>query len=181
MASLVDRLQQLASDGHAEARGLIALLRALLASDPAQARAELAAPGLVSGAALSPVQDWLHAHVLLRRLGDPAGAQPLARRSMSDTVTTMQAQSRSELLECLRMQGLLAEAEQLLPEMLAKMDSASVLVSPELVTSAVVLLSILGRHEQVADLLHALRPTVVASPVAWAPIALALADVPSRP
>ena len=176
MASLVDRLQQLASDGHAEARGLIALLRALLASDPAQARAELAAPGLVSGAALSPVQDWLHAHVLLRRLGDPAGAQPLARRSMSDTVTTMQAQSRSELLECLRMQGLLAEAEQLLPEMLAKMDSASVLVSPELVTSAVVLLSILGRHEQVADLLHALRPTVVASPVAWAPIALALAE-----
>ena len=176
MVALVERLEQLAVAGHVQATGLIALLRALLAPDSDHARAELAAPGLVSGAALSPVQDWLHAHILLRRLGDPAGAEPLARRSMSHALATMQAQSRSELLESLRMRGRLDEAEQLLPEMLARMDTASVLVSPELMTSAVVLLSILGRPEQVAELLQTLRPTVAASPVAWAPIASALAD-----
>jgi DNA-binding SARP family transcriptional activator len=176
MKLLVQRLEELARAGHAQAPSLTALLRALLAADPAQVREELAVPSLASGAPLSPWQDWLHAHIVLLRLGDPEAAEPLARRSLSHAIPTMQAVSRCELMESFRMRGRLDEAERLLPELLADMSGATVLCSPELLTCAVVLLSILGRHSQAAELVQDLRPTVCTSPVAWAPISAALAD-----
>lgn len=176
MKHYVERLQQLADRGHTEAPTLLALLRALLTSDTEQIRAELTAPGLVSGAPLSPVQDWLHAHIVLRRLGDPVRAEPLARRALAHGVPTMQAQCRCELLESLRLSGRLAEASGVLADLLGDLHTAAVLTSPELLTCAVVLLSILGRHEQAEQLMHDMRSTVTASPVAWAPIALAIAD-----
>jgi LuxR family maltose regulon positive regulatory protein len=176
MTDLVRRMEELALADRPEAAAVIALLRALLAPDPEQVRAELAEPGIVSGMPLSPVADWLHAHIVLLKLGDPEGADPLARRALAHAVPTMQAQSRSVLLESLRLRGRLEDADRLLPGLLADLSSSRVLCSPEVLTSAVVLLSILGRDEQVAELLQTLRPTVCASPVAWAPVSCALAD-----
>jgi DNA-binding SARP family transcriptional activator len=176
MTDLVRRMEEAAPAGPAEAPAVIALLRALLAPDADQVRAELTEPALVSGMPLSPVAEWLHAHIVLLKLGDPAGAEPLARRALAHAVPTMQPQSRSELLESLRLRGRLDEADRLLPGLLADLSSPRVLCSPEVLTSAVVLLSLLGRDEQVAALIRALRPTVCASPVAWAPISCALAD-----
>jgi DNA-binding SARP family transcriptional activator len=80
------------------------------------------------------------------------------------------------LLECFRLRGQLDEADRLLAGMLTDLNSSRVLCSPEVLTSAVVLLSILGRDEQVAELIQSLRPTVCASPVAWAPISCAVVD-----
>ncbi|MCW2569816.1 MAG: transcriptional activator domain protein [Mycobacterium sp.] len=176
MTDLVRRMEEPDRGDRAEAPAVTALLRAVLAPDPAQVRTELAERSIVSGGPVSPVADWLHAHIVLLRLGDPAGAEPLARRALSYAVTTMQAQSLSVLLECFRLRGQLDEADRLLRGLLADLNSSRVLCSPEVLTSAVVLLSVLGRDEQVAELLQTLRPTVCASPVAWAPISCALAD-----
>jgi DNA-binding SARP family transcriptional activator len=176
MTVLVERLEQLAREGHADAPALIALVRAVLAPDAEHVRAELAVPGLAAGVPLSPVADWLYTHIVLLKLGDPAGAEPLARRTLSHAGPAMQAVSRTELLESFRLRGRLDEAEELLPDLLADLNSWRVLCSPELLTCAVVLLTILGRDEQVAELIQTLRPTVCGSPVAWAPIACALAD-----
>ncbi len=49
MKHFIARLTDLAAQGHDRAAGWIALLRALLARTPAEVRAELATPGLVSG------------------------------------------------------------------------------------------------------------------------------------
>ncbi|MDP9390916.1 MAG: hypothetical protein M3P89_05935, partial [Actinomycetota bacterium] len=76
MTLFLQRLTDLAASGHKRAAGWIALFRGLLARTPAEVRAELAAPALVSEAALSPVQEWLRAHLLMLKLGDPAAAEP---------------------------------------------------------------------------------------------------------
>jgi DNA-binding SARP family transcriptional activator len=176
MKLLVERLEHLRVDGHAKAATLIALIQALLAADPAQVRAELAVPELISGAPLSPVQDWLHAHLVLLKLGDPVAAEPLARRSLAHAMPTLQAVSRSEILESYRLRGQLEEAALLLPDLLADLTPSTTLCSPELLASVVTLLDALGRHDEAAGLIHKLEPTVAASPVAWAPIAKGLAE-----
>lgn len=176
MKVLVARLNELAAHGHPAAPGWIALIQALLARPADRVRAELAVPSLASGAALNPVQDWLYAHLVLLKLGDPASAEPLARRSLAHNVSNMAAVSRCELIETFRLRGRLDEAERLLPDLLGDMVPAKVLTSPEVTTYAVVLLCILGRDDEAADVLHLWRPTVAASPVAWAPVAGALAE-----
>ena len=176
MMILVERLEDLASEGHSEAPALIALVRALLARDAEQVRAELAVPAMLPGAPLSPMAHWLHAHIVLLKLGDPEGAEPLARRGLCHAVPTLRAASRCQLLESFRLRGRLDEADRLLPDLLADLNAAQVLCSPELLTCAVVLLSVLGRDEQAAELIRTLRPTVCASPVGWAPVACALAE-----
>ena len=45
-----------------------------------------ASSNIVSGAPLSPVEDWLHAHIVLRRLGDPVRAEQLAQRAVAHRV-----------------------------------------------------------------------------------------------
>jgi DNA-binding SARP family transcriptional activator len=176
MEVLAAQLDELAGQGHPEAPGLVALIRAQLGRTAERVRAELAVPQLASGAPLGPVSDWLHAHIVLLRLGDPVGAEPLARRSLANTAPTMQAVSRAALVDSLRLQGRLGDAEQLLPELLPEITTSTVLCSPELVTCGVVLLSILNRHAEAGDLLRRLRPTLATSPVAWAASASALAE-----
>ena len=176
MKSLAVRLAELGERGHPEALGWIALLSALLAPDVDAVRAALSSPTLVSGVPLNPVQDWLHAHIVLLKLGDPEGGEALARRSLAQEVTTMQAVSRSALLESYRMQGNLDEAARLLPDLVSDLTPAKVLTSPELVTHAVVLCDLLGRQDQAAELLRTFRPTLLVSPVAWSRIATALAE-----
>jgi LuxR family maltose regulon positive regulatory protein len=176
MQQAVERLASFAAQGHPRALSWIALFRALLASSPHRVRAELAAPSLVSGPPLSPVQDWLYTHAVLHQLGDPAAAEPLARRALDRATPNMAPQSRYELMETFRLRGRLTEAEELLPDLLADVQPAKVLTSPELVTYAVVLLDLLGRHEQAAGLLATHRPVIGASAVAWAPLAGAAAE-----
>lgn len=176
MKALAGRLADLGERGHPEARGWIALLTALLEPSVTAVRAALSSPTLVSGAPLNPVQDWLHAHIVLSKVGDAAAGEVLARRSLAHEVTTMQAVSRAALLESLRMQGDLPGAARLLPDLVADLTHAKILTSPELVTHAVVLCDLIGQHDRAAELLQTFRPTVASSPVAWSQIASVLAD-----
>jgi LuxR family maltose regulon positive regulatory protein len=176
MRLFVDRLTGAAGADSERTAGWIALFRGLLARSPEEVRAELASASLVSGAPLSPVQDWLRTHMLLLRLGDPVAAEPIARRAMSHAAPNLSVLFRCQLIESLRLRGRLDEGEQLLPELLAGIHPAKVLTSPELVTCAVVLLSVLGRDGEAGGVLHAHRPTMAGSSVAWAPVAEAVGN-----
>jgi ATP/maltotriose-dependent transcriptional regulator MalT len=176
MERFLDRLTDLAASGHERAAGWIALFRGLLARTPAEVRAELAAPALVSGAALSPVQEWLRAHLLLLKLGDPAAAEPIARRAAAHAAPNLAVLFRCQLVESLRLRGRLDEAAEQLPDLLGGIHPAKVLTSPEIVTCAVVLLGVLGRDDRADELLQAHRGTIADSSVAWAPIAGAVAE-----
>ncbi len=176
MKRLWARLSEFAANGHPEALGWIALLTALLEPRVERIRAALADPALLSGTVLNPVQDWLHAHIVLLKLGDPGGAEALSRRALAHEVTTMVAVSRSALAESFRLRGQLSEAAELVPELRMDLVAAKVVTSPELVMQAVVLLDVLGSGEQSEAVMRELLPAVERSPVAWAPIAWALAN-----
>jgi DNA-binding SARP family transcriptional activator len=180
MEQFVERLTRVAGAESERTAGWIALFRALLARSPEEVRAELAAPALVSGTPLSPVQDWLRAHLLLLALGDPAAADPVARRGMSHAAPNLSVLFRCQVGESLRLRGRLDDCALLLPDLIAGIHPAKVLTSPELVTTAVVLLSVLGRDDDAAELLRVHRPGIVGSSVAWAPIAGAVADAFSQ-
>jgi LuxR family transcriptional regulator, maltose regulon positive regulatory protein len=173
---LLNELADLARRGHTDAPAWVALLTALLARRPEDVRAALAAPRLVSGLPLNAVLDWLHAHILLLKLGDAENAEVLARRALEHKVSTMQAVSRAALMESLRLRGRLPDAEQLLPDLLADLNAPKVLTSPELVSYAVVMLSVLGRREQARSVLEEFHPVMDASPVAWAAISGGIAE-----
>jgi DNA-binding SARP family transcriptional activator len=168
--------EELAREEHPGAPAFVALVRGILARSTHEVRSALAVPGLVSGTALNPVHDWLHAQLVLLRLGDAATGEVLARRSLSHSATTVHGISRCLLLESFRLRGRLDEAERLLPYLLTDMQRAGVLTSPELVTCAVSLLDVLGRREEAERLLETSRSVLAASPVAWAPVARALAE-----
>src|ERR671916_2758160 len=85
----IERLTELAARGHERAAGWLPLFRGLLAHTPAEVRAELATPALVAGTALSPVQQWLRAHLMLLKLGDPAGAERVARQALASAGPNM--------------------------------------------------------------------------------------------
>jgi LuxR family transcriptional regulator, maltose regulon positive regulatory protein len=95
----VDRLTPLAEPDDERTAGWVALFRALLARVPDEIPAELAAPSLVSGSPLCPVQDWLRGQLLLLRLGDPAAAEPIARRAMSHAAPNLSVLFRCQLIE----------------------------------------------------------------------------------
>jgi LuxR family transcriptional regulator, maltose regulon positive regulatory protein len=176
MKRLAEQLAEFDSRQHPQARGWVALLEALLARDPDDVRGALSLPSLVSGTAMNPVQDWLHTHILLLKLGDPEAAERVARRALAHDVSTMQAVSRSALAESFRMRGRLSELRDLLPDLQADLNPAKVLTSPELVTGAVVAFTVLGDETRAAQLLARFRPVVDASPAGWGPIAGVLAD-----
>jgi len=176
MQSLLTRLSGFAARGHPEASAWVAILTALLARSPAEAQAALTVASLAASLALNPVQDWLHAHVVLLKLGDPEAAQTLALRSLAHGVSTMRAVSRSALIDSLRLRGQLGEAEARLPDLLADLNAPKVLTSPELITCGVATLCLLGRPAQAEELLAAFSPTIRSSPVAWAEVAGALAE-----
>jgi DNA-binding SARP family transcriptional activator len=123
-----------------------------------------------------PVQQWLHAHLVLLRLGDAPTGEVLARRALSHPATTMHGVSRCLLLESFRLRGRLEEAERLLPYLLGDMQPDKVLTSPDLVPCAVSVLDVLRRHAEAGELLGRFRPVLGASPVAWAPHARTLAE-----
>ena len=176
----IERLTGLAARGHERAAGWIALFRGLLARTPAEVRAQLATPALVAGTGLSPVQQWLRAHLMLLKLGDAEAAERVVRRALASAGPNMAVLFRSQLVESLRMRGRLDEAEALLPDLLAGIHPAKVLTSPETVTCAVVLLGLLGRDDEAAELLGAHRQAIADSSVAWAPVAGAVAEAAHR-
>ena len=176
MQHFIDRLTDLSAHGSDRAAGWIALFRALLARSPAEVRAELAEPGLVSGEPLSPVQEWLRAHLLLLKLGEPAAAEEVVRTAIAHAGPNLAVLFRCQLVESLRLRGRLGEAEQVLPDLLGGVHPAKALTSPETVTCAVVLLDVLGRDTEAGELLQAHRAAIAASPVAWAPVAAAVAE-----
>jgi LuxR family maltose regulon positive regulatory protein len=176
MKQFMDRLTHLAADGSDRAAGWVALFRGLLARHPAEVRAELAEPGLVSGGPLSPVQDWLRAHLLLCKLGEPVAAEQVARAAMDSAVPNLAVLVRCQVIESLRLRGRLDEAEQLLPDLVAGVHRGKVLTSPEVVTCAVVLLDVLGRDAEAGELLQVHHSAIAASSVAWAPVAGAVAE-----
>jgi LuxR family maltose regulon positive regulatory protein len=176
MRRVIERLTDLAAHGHERAATWIPLFRGLLAHSPGEVRAELASPALVAGTALSPVQEWLRGHLLLRSLGDAAAAESVARAALQRPVPNMLVQTQCLLLESLRLQGRLDEAAALLPDLLAGIDAARVRTSPECVTYAVVLLGVLGRDAEAGGLLHATRGALADSSVDWAPVAAAVAE-----
>ncbi|MDP9428463.1 MAG: transcriptional regulator, partial [Actinomycetota bacterium] len=176
----IERLTELAARGHERAAGWIALFRGLLVRTPAEVRAELATPALVAGTELSPVQEWLRAHLMLHKLGDAEAAERIARRALTHAVPNMAVITRSQVMESLRLRGRLGDAEAQLPDLLAGIHPAKVLTSPEIVTCAVVLLGVLGRDDQAGELLQGQRRAVADSSVAWAPIAAAVAEAAHR-
>lgn len=175
MQDLIERLVRLAAEGHRDASSWTALLTALLAGREDDIRAALAAPSLIAGTPLNPVQDWLHAHIVLRKLGDAHAAESIARRALAHRVSTMQAVSRCALAESLVLQGRLDEVRQLLPDLVGDLNPAKVLTSPELVTFGVVVHSVCGASRQAAELLSSFAPAMARSPVAWAGLAGPLA------
>jgi LuxR family maltose regulon positive regulatory protein len=178
MQFLLQQLEELAAEGHPGAPPFVALVRGGEARSTDEVRSTLASPSLLSRTALNhPVQHWLHAHLVLLRLGDASTGEVLARRSLSHPATTMHGVSRCLLLESFRLRGRLDEAERLLPYLLADMHPAKVLTSPELVTCAVSVLDVLGRRTEAAELLQSSRSILRGSPVAWAPIAWTVAEV----
>src|SRR4051812_22996031 len=72
MEFLLQELEELAREGHPGAPAFVALLQGVLAHSVDEVRSALAAPGLSSRPPPNPVQDWLHAHLVLLRLGDAA-------------------------------------------------------------------------------------------------------------
>lgn len=168
-------LREFEADEHPEAQGWIALLKAVLAPHADAVRDELADPHLLTHMARNPVQDWLHAHIALLKLGDPERAEPLARKALAHAVPTMEAVSRSALTETYRLRGLLPTAEETVPELVKDLVAPKVLTSPELVTQAVVLLDVLGRHEEAGRIIDEFLPTVSRSPAGWGPISGVLA------
>ncbi|SET99303.1 BTAD domain-containing putative transcriptional regulator [Geodermatophilus poikilotrophus] len=170
-------LAELPAGEHSGARTFVALVRGILARSTDEVRSALADPGLTSRTALNPVHHWLHAQLVLLRLGDAATGEVLARRALSHPATTMHGLARSLLVESFRLRGRLDEAERLLPYLLADMHPAKVLTSPELVTCAVSLLDVLGRRTEAGELLQTSRSVLRGSPVAWAPVAGTLAEV----
>src|SRR3954451_25088394 len=176
MEFLLQELEELARGGHPGAPAFVALVRGVLAHSTDQVRSALAVPDLMARTPLNPVQDWLHAQLVLLKLGDAVTGEVLARRSLSHAATTMHGVARCLLLESFRLRGRLAEAERLLPYLLADMQPAKVLTSPELVTCAVSLLDVLGRQEEAVRVLETSRSVVGASPVAWAPLAWTLTE-----
>jgi LuxR family maltose regulon positive regulatory protein len=175
MEFLLHQLEELAREGHHGAPPFVALVRGVLARSTDEVRSALAVPSLMSRTALNPVQDWLHAQLVLLKLGDAATGEVLARRSLSHAATTMHGVARCLLLESFRLRGRLEEAERLLPYLIADMQPAKVLTSPELVTCAVSLLDVLGRQEEAGGVLETSRSVLAGSPVAWAPLAWTLA------
>jgi DNA-binding SARP family transcriptional activator len=173
---IVGQLAEFPEEDHPEAHGWIAVLKAFLALDPAAVEEELADPTLLLHKAHNPIQDWLHAHVVLLKLGDAARAEPLAMKALAHDVSTMEAVSRSALAESLRLRGLLAEAAEKVPALVSDLKPTKVLTSPELVTQTVVLLDILGRPDDATAVLERSMPVVARSPVAWAPIARVVAS-----
>jgi LuxR family transcriptional regulator, maltose regulon positive regulatory protein len=176
MEFLLQELEELAREGHPGASAFVALLQGVLAHSVDEVRSALAAPGLSTRTPPNPVQDWLHAHLVLLRLGDAATGEVFARRSLSHPATPVHGISRCLLLESFRLRGRLEEAERLLPYLLADMQPAKVLTSPELVPCAVSVLDVLGRHGEAGELLGRYRPVLGASLVAWAPLARTLAE-----
>jgi ATP/maltotriose-dependent transcriptional regulator MalT len=176
MEFLLQQLEELAREGHTGAPAFVALVRGVLARSTDEVRSALAVPSLMSRTALNPVTDWLHAQLVLLKLGDAATGEVLARRSLSHAATTMHGVARCLLLESFRLRGRLEEAERLLPYLLDDMQPAKVLTSPELVTCAVSLLDVLGRPEEAARVLETSRSVLGVSPVAWAPLAWTLAE-----
>jgi LuxR family maltose regulon positive regulatory protein len=177
MQFLLQELEELAAEGHPGAPAFVALVRGGEARSTDEVRSALANPSLMSGTPLNPVQHWLHAHLVLLRLGDASTGEVLARRALSHPSTPMHGVARCLLLESFRLRGRLDEAERLLPYLLADMHPAKVLTSPELVTCAVSLLDVLGRSKEAGELLEASRSILRGSPVGWAPLAWTLAEV----
>ncbi|PRY35568.1 ATP/maltotriose-dependent transcriptional regulator MalT [Geodermatophilus tzadiensis] len=170
-------LEELPADEHPGASTFVALVRGILARNTDEVRSALADPSLMSRTALNPVHHWLHAQLVLLRLGDTSTGEVLARRALSHPATTMHGLARSLLVESFRLRGRLDEAERLLPYLLADMRPAKVLTSPELVTCAVSLLDVLGRRTEAGELLQTSQSILRGSPVAWAPVAGTLAEV----
>lgn len=175
MKWIVSQLRELAERGHPDARGWVALVSAVLALRVQDVRSKLGEPGLRDGSVHNPVQHWLHAHVLLLKLGDPGAARAPARQALKNNVMTMMAVSRSVLAETYRLEGRLDEPAAMLPALLADLKAVKVHTSPELVTQAVVLLDVLGRTDEAEGVLEDFLPAVVRSPVAWAGFAAAMA------
>jgi LuxR family maltose regulon positive regulatory protein len=177
MEFLLQELTELAPEEHPGAPAFVALLRGVLARSTDELRSALATPILMSRTALNhPIQHWLHAYLVLLRLGDASTGEVLARRALSHPATTMHGISRSLLVESFRLRGRLDEAERLLPYLLADMHPAKVLTSPELLTCAVSVLDVLGRRAEAGDLLQSSRSILRGSPVTWAPLAWTLAE-----
>ncbi|WP_448639733.1 BTAD domain-containing putative transcriptional regulator [Geodermatophilus sp. URMC 63] len=177
MQFLLQQLEELAEEGHPGAPAFVALIRGGEARSTDEVRAALATPSLVSRTALNhPVQHWLHAHLVLLRLGDASTGEVLARRALSHPATTMHGVSRCLLLESFRLRGRLDEAERLLPYLLDDMQPDKVLTSPDLVPCAVSVLDVLGRRAEADELLQTSRSILRGSPAGWAPIALTLAE-----
>jgi LuxR family transcriptional regulator, maltose regulon positive regulatory protein len=180
MQFLLQELEKLAAEGHPGAPAFVALVRGGEARSTDEVRSALASPSLMSRTGLHsvqhPVQQWLHAHLVLVRLGDASTGEVLARRALSHPATTMHGVSRCLLLESFRLRGRLEEAERLLPYLLGDMQPDKVLTSPDLVPCALSVLDVLGRHGEAGELLARFRPVLGASPVAWAPHARSLAE-----
>jgi LuxR family transcriptional regulator, maltose regulon positive regulatory protein len=176
MKWIVSQLHPFSEQGHPGARGWIALVNAVLEPRVSDVRAQLRDPSLLDPTTHNPVQDWLHAHVVLLKLGDPDRAESLALTALEHEVTTMEAVSRSALAESYRLRGMLNKADQLVPELVKDLKAPKVLTSPELITQVVVLLDVLGRLDESSRILEEFLPTVERSPVAWAPIAGVLAQ-----
>src|SRR3712207_1605936 len=176
MEFLLQELEELAPEEHPGAPAFVALLRGVLARSTDEIRSALAAPSLMARTPSHPMRHWLHAYLVLLRLGDASTGEVLARRALSHPATTIHGISRSLLVESFRLRGRLDEAERLLPYLLADMHPAKVLTSPELVTCAVSLLDALGRRTEAGELLQTSRSILRGSPVTWAPLAWTLAE-----
>jgi LuxR family maltose regulon positive regulatory protein len=170
MQQIMVRWDELAREGDAEAAAAGSLGRALLAADPTQAQAELEQVPHRPYGPLGPIADWLRAHILLLTLGDPERAASWARQALPRAPSTLRSSIRCELVESLRLQGRAADAEAEVAALLDDVD-AGVVRSPRHLAVALVLNAFLGRTAQIDRLLPALRSSVEASHLPWAPIA----------
>ena len=176
LRQLVAQLDSLLRGGFEEAEEWLLILTALLEPSIDRAReALLSAHSPLTSR--NPVQQWLLAHILLRKMGDAVQGEDAARRSLEDSSTTMRAVSRAALIEALKLQGRLAEAREMLPDLEKELEPSKLLTSPELLTHSVMLSDLTAPPSRAESLLARYTPVVARSPVAWAPLALTFAEV----
>lgn len=170
MGQISDRWSELAAAGVQRAAAEHHVGQALLAPDLGQAARELAALDALPVQPGGPTLAWLRAHLHLLSLGEPEIALAWCERAASEAPRTLAASISCERVEAYRHLGRLESARREATTLSALANS------PRHTLALLALLTVTGQDGGIAEQLARLRAGAGASPLGWAPLALALGE-----